>query len=121
MIKNFKKFNESLSNDVEYYLDHLKDDGFLIQVSDDFFRIFKTISSDTYKYDNLKEFNYNEISDDVNRFLDTLDNSYTIDYIYVIKDEYNRRLGYNSNKRVMVQPEDLPSIGNIKSLVIGVK
>jgi hypothetical protein len=35
---------ENLQEDVDYYLRHLEDDNFLIQVSDDYFRIFKPIN-----------------------------------------------------------------------------
>jgi hypothetical protein len=112
-----KRFNESLESDVEDYLEHLKDDGFSIEVSDDFFRIYKPISGSVYRYDNLKEFSYNTISDDIKRFINLIDGSYSIDYVYVVK--YINTL--NSNSRVIVSDILNDDLGEIKSLVIGVK
>jgi hypothetical protein len=125
-----KRFNESLESDVEDYLEHLKDDGFSIEVSDDFFRIYKPISGSVYKYDNLKEFSYNIISDDIKRFINLIDGSYSINYIYVIKyfdskTSSNSQRSFTGNKigntRVMVGDILNDDLGEIKSLVIGVK
>jgi hypothetical protein len=125
-----KRFNESLESDVEDYLEHLKDDGFSIEVSDDFFRIYKPISGSVYKYDNLKEFSYNNISDDIKRFINLIDGSYSINYIYVIKyfdskTSSNSQRSFTGNKigntRVIVSDILNDDFGEIKSLVIGVK
>lgn len=125
-----KRFNESLESDVEDYLEHLKDDGFSIEVSDDFFRIYKPISGSVYKYDNLKEFSYNNISDDIKRFINLIDGSYSINYIYVIKyfdskTSSNSQRSFTGNKigntRVIVSDILNDDLGEIKSLVIGVK
>jgi predicted ATPase len=120
-----KRFNESLESDVEDYLEHLKDDGFSIEVSDDFFRIYKPISGSVYRYDNLKEFSYNTISDDIKRFINLIDGSYSIDYVYVIKYLSNLQKLFPGNKignkRVMVDDILNDDLGEIKSLVIGVK
>jgi predicted ATPase len=120
-----KRFNESLESDVEDYLEHLKDDGFSIEVSDDFFRIYKPISGSVYKYDNLKEFSYNTISDDIKRFINLIDGSYSINYIYVIKYLSNLQRLFPGNKigntRVIVSDILNDDLGEIKSLVIGVK
>jgi hypothetical protein len=120
-----KRFNESLESDVEDYLEHLKDDGFSIEVSDDFFRIYKPISGSVYKYDNLKEFSYNTISDDIKRFINLIDGSYSINYVYVIKyfdpktpDSNSQRIFPGNkigNTRVMVDDILNDDLGEISS------
>jgi hypothetical protein len=113
-LKKFEKLNESLEVDVKYYLQHIKDDGFEFECSDDFFRIYKPISGNTYRYDNLKSFSYKEISDDVQRLIDVIENSYNIRYVYII---ISSPLG--TNKRIIVDKHNLYELDKINSMVIG--
>ena len=107
---------ESFNDDVEFHLDHLVDDGFTVQKSEDYVRIFKPISDEIYSYSNLKPFNFDLISDDVYRYLSFVTNSeYSIDCIYVIYKVYGE------TKRQMI--DDISSLENkmIMAIVICVK
>lgn len=77
--------NESLKEDGDYHFHHLEDDGFLVQLENDYIRIFKPYNRNVYSYSNLKAFNYDLISDEIRRYLSFVSQSeYSIDCIYVI-------------------------------------
>lgn len=83
----FRIVKESLQEDVDYYLRHLEDDNFLIQVSDDYFRIFKPINGTVYSYSNCNPFQWSEIAGEIDRYVSELEGK-SIDYCYVVKKEY---------------------------------
>lgn len=107
---------ESFNDDVEFHLEHLVDDGFTVQKSEDYVRIFKPISQEIYSYSNLNPFNFDLISDEVYRYLSFVGNSeYSIDCIYVIYKVSGE------TKRQMI--DDISSLENkmIMAIVICVK
>jgi hypothetical protein len=107
---------ESFSDDIDNFLGHLIGDGFVIQKSDDFVRVFKPISGESYTYSNLKPFDLSEISDDVFRYIESIDNNlYSIDYVYLI----NRKSG-ETTREFINYPYNLNS-REISAIVIGVK
>lgn len=85
----FRLVKESLQEDVDYYFRHLEDDGFVIQTENDNFRIFKPINGTFYSYLNCTPFQWSEISGEIGRYVDELDDSEnsekSIDYVYLIK------------------------------------
>jgi len=83
----FRIVKENLQEDVDYYLRHLEDDNFLIQVSDDYFRIFKPINGAVYSYSNCNPFQWSEIAGEIDRYVSELEGK-SIDYCYVVKKEY---------------------------------
>lgn len=108
--------NESFSDDVDFHLDHLSDDGFIVQKSDDYVRIFKPYSDTIYSYSNLKPFNYDLISDEIDRYLSFIsETEYSLDVIYII----NKING--ETKRQII--EDTHSLENkmISAIVICIK
>jgi len=66
----FRLVKESFQEDIDEYLFHLKDDGFVIERGEDYVRIFKPKYGDFYAATNLQEFNFSEISGDIHRFID---------------------------------------------------
>jgi hypothetical protein len=82
----FRIVKESLQEDVDYYLRHLEDDNFLIQVSDDYFRIFKPINGTVYSYSNCNLFQWSEIAGEIDRYVSELEGK-SIDYCYVLSRE----------------------------------
>jgi hypothetical protein len=93
----YRIVKESLEEDINYYFRHLEDDGFSIFTSDDYIRIFKpitarrfrTMSGSVYSYSNCKSFQWSEISDEISRYVNLLDDSEnsekSIDYVYIVK------------------------------------
>jgi hypothetical protein len=80
----FRLVKESLQEDVDYYLRHLEDDNFLIQVSDDYFRIFKPINGTVYSYTNCNPFQWSEIAGELERYISELEEK-SVDYCYVVE------------------------------------
>jgi len=80
----FRIVKESLQEDVDYYLRHLEDDNFIIQVSDDYFRIFKPINGTVYSYSNCNPFQWSEIAGEIDRYASELEGK-SIDYAYVVE------------------------------------
>lgn len=86
----YRIVKESLKEDVEYYFKHLEDDGFKIEDNEDHIRIFKPLSgSSVYSYSNCNIFEWSDISDDISRYVNMLDDNgeKSIDYCYVLKDQ----------------------------------
>jgi hypothetical protein len=80
----FRLVKENLQEDVDYYLRHLEDDNFLIQVSDDYFRIFKPINGTVYSYSNCNPFHWSEIAGEIDRYVSELEGK-SVDYAYVVE------------------------------------
>jgi hypothetical protein len=80
----FRLVKENLQEDVDYYLRHLEDDNFLIQVSDDYFRIFKPINGTVYSYTNCNPFQWSEIAGELERYISELEGK-SVDYCYVVE------------------------------------
>ena len=86
----YRIVKESLEEDVNYYFKHLEDDGFSVDVSDDYIRIYKPISIDSesitsYKYSNCRGFDLQEIISEISRYVTEVDDSEkSINNIYVM-------------------------------------
>lgn len=126
----FRLVKESLQEDVDYYLRHLEDDNFLIQVSDDYFRIFKPINGTVYSYSNCNPFQWSEIAGELERYVSELDDSEnsekSIDYCYVVLREGSTELNRNGViNRKQIHPQMLLDqtfdCGEILSFTIGFK
>jgi hypothetical protein len=86
--------------DFEYYFKHLEDDGFSIQEVNNIFsvRIFKPLIGSAYKFENCKPFYWNEISSEISRYIDNLDDliqegkvkEYLTTYIVQKNDHFDR-------------------------------
>ena len=116
----YRIVKESLEEDADYYFKHLEDDNFLIKTGNDNLRIFKPMSGSVYSYSNCNTFQWSEISDEISRYVNLLDNSKkSIDYVYVIK-RFN-----GSNHRIKIPTQSLIddnfNVGEILSFVIGFK
>jgi hypothetical protein len=130
----YRIVKESLEEDINYYFRHLEDDGFSIFTSDDYIRIFKpitarrfrTMSGSVYSYSNCKSFQWSEISDEISRYVNLLDDSEnsekSISYSYVIYGSDPRRI---NTSRDMVSLQSLVDenfdAGEILSFTIGFK
>jgi hypothetical protein len=130
----YRIVKESLEEDVNYYFRHLEDDGFSIFTSDDYIRIFKpitaqrfrTMGGSVYSYSNCKSFQWSEISDEISRYVNLLDDSEnsekSISYSYVIYGSDPRRI---NTSRDMVSLQSLVDenfdAGEILSFTIGFK
>lgn len=121
----FRLVKESLQEDVDYYLRHLEDDNFLIQVSDDYFRIFKPINETVYSYTNCKPFQWSEIAGEIDRYVSELEGK-SIDYCYVMEQAkpIDPRFALHLN-RTQIPPHRLSDqtfdCGEILSFTIGFK
>jgi hypothetical protein len=131
----YRIVKESLEDDVNYYFRHLEDDNFVIQTENDCFRIFKPInqsnnristdiwSSLVYSYSNCNPFQWSEISDEISRYVNLLDDSEnsekSIDYVYIVKQ------GDGSVSRIKISTQSLTDenfdAGEILSFTIGFK
>jgi len=121
----FRLVKENLQEDVDYYFRHLEDDNFVIHTENDYFRIFKPKGSSydlhSYSYSNCNPFKWSEISGEIGRYIDELDDSEnsekSIDYVYVVKVEN----GIIKRKQIhtkMLLDENFDA-GKILSFVIG--
>ena len=116
----------------------MEDDGFSIFTSDDYIRIFKpitarrfrTMSGSVYSYSNCKSFQWSEISDEISRYVNLLDDSEnsekSIEYVYIVKRESYRRFGSSFHPiRIQISTQSLIDenfdAGKILSFVIGFK
>jgi len=125
----YRIVKESLEEDVNYYFRHLEDDGFFIFTSDDYIRIFKPINQSNnrgslvYSYSNCNPFQWSEISDEISRYVNLLDDSEnsekSIDYVYIVKQ------GDGSVSRIKISTQSLTDenfdAGEILSFTIGFK
>jgi hypothetical protein len=124
----FRLVKESLQEDVDYYFRHLEDDNFLIQVSDDYFRIFKPINGTVYSYTNCNPFQWSEIAGELSRYVTELDDSEnsekSIEYTYIVKREDDGFYAAASNRK-QIHPQMLLDetfdCGEILSFTIGFK
>jgi hypothetical protein len=130
----YRIVKESLEEDINYYFRHLEDDGFSIFTSDDYIRIFKPINQSkllssgslVYSYSNCNPFQWSEISDEISRYVNLLDDSEnsekSISYSYVIYGSDPRRI---NTSRDMVSLQSLVDenfdAGEILSFTIGFK
>jgi hypothetical protein len=73
--ENFKEL-------VTYYLEHLQDEGFKLEIKEDYFRIYKGRTG-TYKYSDLIEFEPPSIWDEIYRFFQSVESE--LEYSYLIK------------------------------------
>lgn len=88
----FRLMRESLQDDINYYFGHLEDDDFVIHSDEDkdYIRIFKPIKMSNsrgnleYSYSNCKPFQWSEISGEVERYVDELDED-VISYVYILR------------------------------------
>jgi hypothetical protein len=117
----FRIVKESLQEDVDYYLRHLEDDNFLIQVSDDYFRIFKPINGTVYSYSNCNPFQWSEIAGEIDRYVSELEGK-SIDYAYVV--EKIGKVASRTNRTIIPSHSLLDQTfdcGEILSFTIGFK
>jgi hypothetical protein len=134
----YRIVKESLEEDVNYYFKHLEDDNFVIQTENDYFRIFKPINQSkllssgslVYSYSNCNPFQWSEISDEISRYVNLLDDSEnsekSIEYVYIVKRESYRRFGSSFHPiRIQISTQSLIDenfdAGKILSFVIGFK
>jgi hypothetical protein len=130
----YRIIKESLEDDVNYYFRHLEDDNFVIQTENDYFRIFKPInqsnnriptdiwSSLVYSYSNCNPFQWSEISDEISRYVNLLDDSEnsekSIEYVSVVKQD-------DGIHRIKISTQSLTDenfdAGEILSFTIGFK
>ena len=130
----YRIVKESLEEDVNYYFRHLEDDNFVIQTENDYFRIFKPInqsnnriptdiwSSLVYSYSNCNPFQWSEISDEISRYVNLLDDSEnsekSIEYVSVVKQD-------DAFSRIKISTQSLTDenfdAGEILSFTIGFK
>ena len=119
----YRIVKESLEEDVNYYFRHLEDDGFSIFTSEDYIRIFKPMSGNVYSYSNCNPFQWSEISDEISRYVNLLDDSEnsekSIDYVYIVKRDGG------SAHRTQISTQSLVDenfdAGEILSFTIGFK
>jgi len=122
----YRIIKESLEDDVNYYFKHLEDDGFTIVASEDYIRIFKPVSGKpVYTYSNCSNFEWSEISDDIARYINMLDDSEkSIDYCYVMKTQSSSDI-WSVKSRIHIPFESLVDesfdTGRILSFTIGFK
>jgi hypothetical protein len=120
----FRLVKESLEEDVNYYFKHLEDDGFVVESDNDYIRIFKPIKiqdNSSYSYSNSNPFQWSEISSEIGRYVDELDDSEnsekSIDYCYVVilNGSFADRELIHTNSLI----DDNFDAGRIISFVIG--
>ena len=128
----YRIVKESLEEDVNYYFRHLEDDGFSIFTSEDYIRIFKPMSGNVYSYSNCNPFQWSEISDEISRYVNLLDDSEkSIAYVCIIKRDIENNhdngswiMGGNAH-RIQISTQSLIdenfNAGKIISFVIGFK
>ena len=125
-MKHLKRFNENklnesfedFSSDVDDALAFIKDEGFNVRV----LKFDGLVSNNYYTIkvtkDDKTPFNIDQIKPDILAMLSqfTTDLNYEISYIYILKDENG------SNKRDMIEIEDLRELsGDIKQFAIEFK
>lgn len=118
----FRLVKESLQEDVDHYFRHLEDDNFLIQVSDDYFRIIKPIESDFYTYRNCKLFQWSEIAGEIERYITELDDK-SVDYAYVVKRSADKYESIYDREQIHTRLllDETFDCGEIISFTIGFK
>jgi hypothetical protein len=136
---------DDLKNNVEDYLAHLKDDGFMTETGnvkvgtrlipndkpnrDNFYvRVWspqRPVDNDgsseswlSYRYGSAGEFTWSQIEDEVNRFISIALEEWNLDYLYVIKDTVDGST-FMRQQFTLDELFNLPSDFKIKSLMIG--
>ncbi len=129
----YRIVKESLQEDVDYYFRHLEDENFVIQTENDYFRIFKPLNySDgrpVYSYSNCNPFQWSEISGEISRYVNELDDSEdsekSIEYVYIIKRDGGRSSVVFGGRRIQISTRSLTDenfdAGEILSFTIGFK
>ena len=116
----------------EYYFSELEDNGFTIDVSSYCIKIYKVDkgSEESISYNKLLEFNYDEISDSVYRFLSMdIVKTLVLYYVYrskvsgrqIIPNETGQVGKFSFHRQVVKKPDILNndvSIGNILEMVM---
>jgi hypothetical protein len=84
---------EDITQEIEYYLSHLNDDGFRVSIKYEILtpanikvvlvKIWK--GTDQLSYRSSDIFKFNEISDDIYRFIDNISNRFRFGYIYTMR------------------------------------
>jgi hypothetical protein len=134
---------DDLKNNVEDYLAHLKDDGFMTETGSvatmsrlpgvagkpdrDKFYVRVWLPSGltydrsiqrNYSYQTAGEFTWSQIEDEVNRFISIALEEWNLDYLYVIKDTVDGST-FMRQQFTLDELFNLPSDFKIKSLMIG--
>jgi len=130
---------DDLKNNVEDYLAHLKDDGFMTETGnvkvagkpdrDNFYvRVWspqRPVDNDgsseswlSYRYQTAGEFTWSQIEDEVNRFISIASEEWNLDYLYVIKDTVDGST-FMRQQFTLDELFNLPGDFKIKSLMIG--
>ena len=130
---------DDLKNNVEDYLAHLKDDGFMTETGnvkvagkpdgDNFYvRVWspqRPVDNDgsseswlSYRYGSAGEFTWSQIEDEVNRFISIASEEWNLDYLYVIKDTVDGST-FMRQQFTLDELSNLPGDFKIKSLMIG--
>jgi hypothetical protein len=131
----YRIIKESLEDDVNYYFRHLEDDNFVIQTENDYFRIFKPINQSNnrgslvYSYSNCNSFQWSEISDEISRYVNLLDDSEnsekSIQYVYIVKRDGGSAYRLGDTRRIKISTQSLIDenfdAGEILSFTIGFK
>lgn len=136
MVKESKSY-DSLENDVNDYLAHLKDDGFKVEIGGSqlvgrptrnnyYIRIWKQKdTSHQYHYSNCIDFKWSDIEEEVLRFISIIEESWEIDYLYGIS-QLNSSDWYKGSQshehRTMFTKNELSNLNGdseLKSFVIG--
>ena len=126
----YRIVKENLEEDINFYLKHLEDDRFVVTSDNDYIRIFKPLDySDErpyYSYSNCKPFQWSEISNEISRYVNELDDSEnsekSIDYAYIVKREDDGFYAVASNRKQITTQmllDDTFDCGEILSFTIG--
>ena len=123
---------DKLQDDVNVYLAHLKDDGFLVEtagsqavgkpiVNNYYVRIWLSNKDEesAYSYKNAKEFNLLEIKDEVLRFIDIILEDWSLEYLYTISKGTHRNEYTLDELDNLDSPMKIVAFGQIQSMVIG--
>lgn len=130
---------DDLKNNVEDYLAHLKDDGFMTETGNVkvagkpdrdnlYVRVWspqRPVDNDgsseswlSYRYQTAGEFTWSQIEDEVNRFISIALEEWNLDYLYVIKDTVDGST-FMRQQFTLDELYNLPGNFKIKSLMIG--
>jgi len=112
--------------DIDYYLGHLEDDDFRIEIEKlhNRLRIYKPINESPYKYSNCKGFKWLDLEDDLLRFIDEvgIDNILNAYIIHEFVSPNNDHKGWDKCDRMNLDLEDIfnksPFDGDILSITL---
>lgn len=127
----FRIIKESFREDVEINLAHLIDEGFVVNIdenwtneSSSFIRIWLPIDkTDTeYSYENSKDFNWSDIEDEIIRAIDYISEISELEYIYTIDSKSKDGFGYKRTQWSIDElMEGMTKPSNIKCFLMSVK